>query len=256
VTNNFKNTTAGISGTKTIEFLAIPRAGGTYTIPAIPFSYYDTQADTYKTITTPEYTLNIARTNNEAENATVVNPYVQKEDIQQLGTDIRYIYTNALPDSKKHHTTISFGSLMFWLCYLIPASIAALLFIIFRKRIKENADITRVRYKKANKVAQRRLKNAALLLKNNQKERFYEEIERAAWTYLSDRLSIPTAQLNKENIAQILETKGVAELIIKQVLHVLSTAEFARYAPTTDNEMQGIYDETTKIINQLENCKL
>jgi hypothetical protein len=131
-----------------------------------------------------------------------------------------------------------------------------LLFIIFRKRIKENADITRVRYKKANKVAQRRLKNAALLLKNNQKERFYEEIERAAWTYLSDRLSIPTAQLNKENIAQILETKGVTELIIKQVLHVLSTAEFARYAPTTDNEMQGIYDETTKIINQLENCKL
>lgn len=81
------------------------------------------------------------------------------------------------------------------------------MFFIFRKQIKENADITRVRYKKANKVAQRRLKAAEKLLKDNNKEAFYEEIERAAWTYLSDRLSIPTAQLNKENIAQILSNK-------------------------------------------------
>ena len=259
VTNNFKNTTSGVSGTKTIEYLAIPRAGGTYTIPAILFAYYDTQADTYKTLTTPEYTLSIARSANEDANAAVVNNYVQKEDIQQLGSDIRYIHTNPLPESRASVTTLSaltYGSLGFWMCYLAPTLMAALLFIVFRKRIKENADITRVRYKKANKVAQRRLKNAFQLLKENQKERFYEEIERAAWTYLSDRLSIPTAQLNKENIAQILASKGVDENIIREVLNVLATAEFARYAPTSDHAMQDIYNETTKIINQLENCKL
>ena len=146
--------------------------------------------------------------------------------------------------------------MIFWLCYLIPSLLAALLFVVFRKRIQENADTTRVRYKKANKVAQRRLKQAEQLLKNNQKEKFYEEIERAAWTYLSDRLYIPTAQLNKENIAQILATKAVSEDVINQVLHVLSTAEFARYAPITEHAMQDIYDQTAKIINQLENSKL
>ena len=256
VTNNFRNSTSGVSGTKTIEYLAIPRAGGTYAIPPIQFSYYDTQADDYKTLTTPEYTLHIARSANEETNATVVNNFVQKEDIQQLGSDIRYIYANELPEFKIRKSTVTFGTLAFWLCYLVPALLAALLFIIFRKKIKENADITRVRYKKANKVAQRRLKTAEQLLKADNKTAFFEEIERAAWTYLGDRLSIPTAQLNKENIAQILAAKGVSEALIKDVLHVLSTAEFARYAPTSDHAMQDIYNDTTKIINQLENCKL
>jgi hypothetical protein len=256
VTNNFKTTTAGLSGTKTIEYLAIPRAGGTYTIPAIPFSYYDTQADTYKMLTTPEYTLTIARGANEENSTAVVNTFVQKEDIQQLGSDIRYIYANELPEFQIHHSRLTFGTLAFWLCYLLPALLATLLFIIFHKQIKENADITRVRYKMANKVAQRRLKVAAMLLKENKKEAFYEEIERAAWTYLSDRLSVPTAQLSKENIAQILSSKGIAQELISQLLEVLANAEFARYAPTSDHAMQNIYDDITKIINQLENNKL
>lgn len=255
VTNNFKNTTSGVSGSKTIEYLAIPRAGGTYTIPAIRFAYYDTQADQYKTLTTPEYTLNIARAANEESSTAVVNNFVNKETIQEFGTDIRYIYNGELTPSSSA-ISMQFGSIGFWLWYIIPLIGAIVLFIVFRKQIKENADITRVRYKKANKVAQRRLKTAEKLLKENQKEAFYEEIERAAWTYLSDRLSIPTAQLNKENIAQILSNKGVSDQLIKELHRVLSTAEFARYAPTSDHAMQDLYSDTTTIINQLENAKL
>ena len=255
VTNNFSVTTSGVSGTKTIEYLAIPRAGGVYTIPAIQFAYYDTQADAYRSLATPEYTLNIARSTNEESGAAVVNTYVQKENIQQLGSDIRYIYTGELK-AASNRSSISFGTLLFWLLYAIPLSIAALMFIVFRKRIKENADVTRMRYKKANKVAQRRLKVAEQLLQQNKKEAFFEEIERAAWTYLSDRLSIPTAQLNKENIAQILTEKAVPDATIKQMLHVLSTAEFARYAPTSDSAMHELYEDTIKIINQLESEKL
>lgn len=256
ISNNFKVTTSGVSGSKTIEYLAIPRASGTYTIPPVQFAYYDTQSDTYKTLTTQEYTINITRGNNEESNATVVNNYVNKETVQQFGNDIRYIYTGELATEKSNKEIIRFGSLLFWLCYIIPSFLAALLFIIFRKQIKENADITRVRYKKANKVAQQRLKKAATLLKENKKEAFYEEIERAAWTYLSDRLSIPTAQLNKDNIAQILTSKGISNELIEEVRRVLSTAEFARYAPISDHTMQDLYTDTTQIINQLENAKL
>ena len=256
VTNNFKTTISGVSGTKTIEYLAIPRAGGVYTIPAIQFSYFDIESDSYRTLTTSEYTLNIARGSGDDENATVVNNYVQKEDIQQLGTDIRYIYTGELSPIMRTNSKLDFGSLLFCLCYIVPSIIAMILFALFRKQIKENADITRVRYKKANKVAQRRLKTAAQLLGMNQKEAFYEEIERAAWTYLSDRLAIPTAQLNKENIAQILTSKAVPQDMINEVLYVLTTAEFARYAPASGHAMQDLYSATTKIINQLENNKL
>ena len=125
-----------------------------------------------------------------------------------------------------------------------------------RKQIKEAADITRVRYKRANKVAQKRLKAASAALKINDKDAFYAAIEQAAWTYLSDRLSIPTADLNKENIASILTRKGVSDELIADVKNVLSTAEFARYAPSSDHAMDDLYSATTNLINNLENEKI
>ena len=125
-----------------------------------------------------------------------------------------------------------------------------------RQQIKENADITRVKYKQANKVAKKRLKAAAEALKANNKDVFYAAIEQAAWTYLSDRLSIPTADLNKENISSILAQKGVSEAVIKEVMNVLSTAEFARYAPATDHAMDDLYTATTNLINNLEDQKI
>ena len=257
VVNNFKNSTSGTTGSKVIEYLAIPRAGGVYTIPAIEFAYYDTKEDAYRTLTTTPYTLTIARPAGEENTSVLVNNFVNKEDIQQLGTDIRYIVQNppaALLEPAKQPSSAL--PLIYWLCYLLPLSLAVVLFIVFRKRIQENADITRVRYKKANKVAQRRLKTAQQLLRDNNKEAFYEEIERAAWTYLSYRLSIPTAQLNKENISQLLLEKGVSPALVEQVMQLLSQAEFARYAPVDHSAMQEIYDATTKIINDLENHKL
>ncbi len=250
VNNNFKNTTSGMSGTKSIEYLFIPRAAGEYTIPAVNFSYFDTQEKQYKTLSTPEYTLTVKRGAAD-DNTTTVSNYVNKEDIRQLGSDIRYIDTKSGLKPYKE-PALRFGSLLFWLCYLIPLLLASVLFIVFRRKIKENADIQRVKYKKANKVAQKRLKLAKRLLEENKKDQFYEEIERAAWSYLSDRLSIPTAQLNKENISQILRDKGVEQSVIDQVNDVLSTAGFARYAPaSSDHAMQDLYDKTIKLFENL-----
>lgn len=251
ISNNFKNTTSGMSGTKSIEYLFIPRAAGDYTIPAVTFSYFDTQENQYKTLRTPDYILHVKRSAGDTENA-VVSSYVNKEDIRQLGSDIRYINTNNNIKGFKEKT-IQFGSLKFWLWYIIPLLLASVLFIIFRRQIRENADIRRVRYKKANKVVQKRLKQAKRLLTEGKKDAFYEEIERAAWSYLSDRLSIPTAELNKENISQILAAKGVAEETIKAVNDVLSTAGFARYAPAaSDHAMQDLYDKTVQVFEDLK----
>lgn len=258
VTNNFKTTTAGVSGTKSIEYLAIPRSGGEYTIPAVKFSYFDIEEKAYKTLATPEYTIRVKRGNgangaNGENGETPVISYTQKEDIKQLGTDIRYIDTKGDRLAVKGERV---NTDFIWVWYAAPALIALILLIILRKQIKENADITQVRYKRANKVAQKRLKAAAKALKANDKDAFYAAIEQAAWTYLSDRLSIPTADLNKDNITSILTQKGVSDALIADVKKVLSTAEFARYAPSTDHGMDDLYTATTNLINNLEDQKI
>ena len=259
VTNNFKTTTSGMSGTKSIEYLAIPRNGGEYTIPALHFSYFDIEEKAYKTLSTPEYTVKVKRGANESSSTgtqpSAVVYHAQKEDIKTLGSDIRYI--SARPLQKNKNTQLSVIHYQYlWLWYVIPLLIAIILLIVLRRQIKEASDINRVRYKRANKVAQKRLKAAASALKSNDSNAFYAEIERAAWSYLSDRLSIPTADLNKENIASILRQKGVSEELIKEVMDVLSTAEFARYAPATDHTMDDLYQATTNLINHLEDQKI
>ena len=258
VTNNFKTTTSGVSGTKSIEYLAIPRSAGNYTIPPVHFSYFDIEDKAYKTLSTPEYTIHVKRGTSSAQSEAAgegqVISYTHKEDIKQLGTDIRYIDTKEMGNQKSRIKGINYQYA--WLWYAVPLMLALMLLVVLRKQIKENADINRVRYKRANKVAKKRLKAAAAALKANDKDHFYEEIERAAWTYLSDRLSIPTADLNKENITSILRQKGVNETLINDVKNVLSTAEFARYAPSTDHAMEDLYRDTTNLINNLENEKI
>lgn len=258
VTNNFKTTTAGVSGTKSIEYLAIPRSAGEYTIPAVHFSYFDIDEKAYKTLSTPEYTIRVKRgagsEHAEGETEGQVISYTHKEDIKQLGSDIRYINTKE-PEAGNYELKIKNYGLL-WLWYAVPLLIAIVLLIVLRKQIKEAADINRVRYKRANKVAQKRLKAAAAALKANDKNTFYAAIETAAWSYLSDRLSIPTADLNKENIASLLAQKGVSEALINDVMNVLSTAEFARYAPSTDHAMDDLYTATTNLINNLEDQKI
>ena len=263
VTNNFKTTTSGVSGTKSIEYLAIPRSAGEYTIPSIAFSYFDIDEKAYRTLRSPEYTIHVKRGAGSAAGSAVSGEegnegavyYAQKEDIKQLGTDIRYIDTKQPKATGSNRSSvISYQYL--WLWYVIPLLIAVVLLIVLRKQIREAADITRMRYKRANKVAQKRLKAASAALKANNKDLFYEEIERAAWTYLSDRLSIPTADLNKENITTILRQKGVSDELVKEVTDVLSTAEFARYAPATDHAMDDLFEATTRLINHLEDQKL
>lgn len=255
VTNKLKQTTQGMSGTRETEYLAIPRSAGTYSIPAVTFSYFDTRDNQYKTLSVGGWTLHIARSESDGETAVVQN-YVNKEDIKQLGTDIRYISTGELQGEESRSSNVVFGTWTYRLCFILPLLIAVVLFIVFRRRIAENADRVRMRYKKANKVAQKRLREAKKAMDNADKTAFYEAIERAAWTYLSDRLSIPTANLNKDNIESILRGKNVDDSLIAEVREVLSVAEQARYAPTTNSDMEQLYSRTATLINQLENQKL
>ena len=251
VTNNTKNSAQGMSGTKTIEYLAIPRASGTYTIPPVQYSYFDIQSGKYKSLTTPEYTLVIRKGAND-DNSAVVSTYVNKEDIRQLGSDIRHIYTGPL-DSAPTRRLVQINSWQMWLSYLLPLILTVIIAIVMRKRIRENADIRKVRYRKAQKEAAKRLKKARQLMNENNTTAFYEEIERAIWNYFSDRLSLPTSELSKDNITQLLLEHNLNAELIEQVKQTLSDAEFARYAPTSsDHAMSDMLEHVSDLIDQLE----
>ena len=251
---NIKTTTSGVSGSKTIEYLAIPRYAGDFTIPAASFSYFDPKSGSYKTLSSPEYKLHVekgAGGNASGADGQVYNNFSNKEDLKFLGKDIRYIKTKGFSFSKKND--IFFGKISYTLWYLIPAILFIVYFIINRKQAKENSNIALVRTKKANKVASKRLKLAGKLLRENKKEEFYDEVLKAVWGYLSDKLNIPVSELTKDNVESELTKYGVSESLIKEFMDILNTCEFARYAPSQESQaMDKLYDSTVSAINKME----
>ena len=250
VDNKFSLKSTGFSGNKIIEYLAIPRYGGEYTIPAVKFSYFDIESKQYKTIETESYTLNVekgAPTDNQA-----VASYVSKEELKLLGQDIRYIKRdNAQLQEKGKYF---FASLAYWLWYIIPFVLFVVYIIMHRKQMAENANVTLVRNKKANKVAVKRLKVANKLLKENKKNEFYDEILKTLWGYMSDKLSIPVSQLSKDNISAELEKKGVNNDLIEEMKQLLNEGEFARYAPGDAGvAMDKVYKMSIEVISKMEN---
>lgn len=248
---NIKTTTAGASGTKTIEYMAIPRYAGDFEIPAIAFSYFDPKSGTYKTINSESYKLHVEQGTGSG-NAPVVSNYSNKENVKYLAKDIRYLKVDGFHFADGNE--IFFGSFMYVMCYLIPAILFIVFFFIYRKQVKENSDLALVRTKKANKMAVRRLKNAGKLLQEHKKEEFYEEVLRALWGYLSDKLNIPQSTLTKDNVEVELAKYGVDEALIKEFMDILNTCEFARYAPAQASDaMDKLYELTVDAIGKMEN---
>ena len=250
VDNKFSLRTNGFSGNKVIEYLAIPRFGGDYTLPSIKFSYYDIASKEYKTIETESYLLKVEKGSNE-DNAAVA-AYVSKEELNLLGQDIRFIKRGEAQFARKGDHL--FGSTLYYISYIIPLLLFVLYIVIHHKKVAENANLAALRTKKANKVAVKRLKVAKKFLKENRKSEFYDEILKTLWGYMSDKLSIPVSQLSKDNIAVELEKKGVEAQLIAEMNNVLNECEFARYAPGDAGEaMDKVYKMSIEAISKMEN---
>ena len=250
VDNKFNLTRNGLSGNKVIEYLAIPRHAGTYTIPPIEFSYFDLKSQSYKTLKTDAYTLNVAK--GEGNSEQVVANFISKEDLKVLGQDIRYIKTGDTNLTRKDD--YFFGSMSYWMWYIIPLALFIACMVIYRKQALENANVAKVRTKKANKVATKRMKNAGKLLAEKKTEAFYDEVLKALWGYISDKLSMPVSQLSKDNIEGKLQQHQVADELVKEFIDILNDCEFARYAPgSQDEKMDKIYSSAIEVISKMEN---
>lgn len=225
VTDKTKLTSNGVEGNMVYDFLAVPRNQGKYEIPPIEFVYYDTEANAYKTVKTQAFTLNVAKGSGSAS----VSDYTGDAADDQLNKDIRGIKTG---DADVHDIgDFFFGSTAYWVAMCVLAAIFVSLFVVFRHRAIANANIDRMRGKKANKVATKRLKKANRLMLDSKASLFYDEVLRALWGYVGDKLSIPVEKLSRENISQRLAERSVGDETIALFIGALDECEFERYAP-------------------------
>ncbi len=250
VTDNFSITTSGLRGTRQFDYLAVPRVPGEYTIPAIEFVYYDPAAKAYKTAKTEPHHITV--TPGKAGSDKSVADYTNTQrTVDRIGTDISYI---KLGDTTlRQNTDTFFGTATYWLYYFVAFAAFIVFAIIAKQRQARNADVARTRGRKANKIAIKRLKLASTLLAERKQNEFYDEVLKALWGYIADKLNMPQEQLNKDNIQAQLEGKSVGQTLIDEFINVLNQCEFARYAPGEGGTaMDSVYNSALDVIGRME----
>ncbi len=242
ITDKTKLTPNGVEGNMIYDFLVVPRNQGKYKIPAIEFIYYDTSSNSYKTIKTQPFELIVEK--GDGSNASANYATAKDEDIHPIKTGKMKI-TGA--------EGMFFNSTNYWLilCLLIAAFIVLL--VVFRKRAIENADIVKLRSKKANKVATKRLRKADKLMRQNHYGEFYDEVLRALWGYVGDKLNIPVSELSRDNISERFHEHNVDEETITKFVGAIDECEYARYAPgDAAGNMNKTFTSAMSAITQIE----
>ncbi len=249
VVSRIKNTIHGATGYKQFEYLMIPRHAGKYRIPPVVFSYFDPAEGKYKTLRTPAFTLEVQKGEEGAGTSVITGG--DKEELRFLGKDIRYIFTQPIRLKKTGYTL--FDTWFFRLFYPVLLLLFLVFVIVYRRHRKVMGDQQRVRNRKANKVARKRLKVAGQHLKQGDRAGFYEEVLKAVWGYLSDKMLLSLSDLTRDTAARALGERGISKDLIERLIRVIDQCEYARYAPEgASGGMDKVYEETVAIISELE----
>ncbi len=242
IDDNIRKSDAGISGSRTFEWVLIPRSQGDFTIPALRFVYFDPSTGQYVTREVPAQKVEVAKGDSRA-NATV------KEDVRHLNTDINYLHPiNKLQPIR---TRESSGWLFWFLAALILVAEGICALLILHRR-KSEADVAGMKMKRAIRLAQKRLRRANSLLGTGSTEQFYEEIYKAIWGCLADKYNIPLSQLSRETVSASLQERQVGDEQQETIMRVLQDVDMARFAPgDPSRQMEQIYDEALNMIANL-----
>ncbi len=246
---NDKINTGGshVTGSRTFDYVIIPRTAGKFTIPSVTFSYFDIGSKTYKTLTTEAYNITVKKGNGDNN---ITNSSFQK-DIQMLDKDIRYIKDDANAFSPKTRSLT--GTPLYIILLLAPLFLFILFFIIWRKQIENRKNAAQLRNRRANKIATKRLKKAHKLLLNGKEAEFYIEISQALWGYVGDKFHIQQADLSMDNVRNTLKNKEVADENVEQFINTLNECEFARFSPNSGTElMEHLYNSSIEFITKIE----
>lgn len=236
-----------VSGSMTVEYTFVPQSVGDFTIGSDKFVYFDPQTKDYVTLTTPSYNIKVAKGVSAPVSST------DQKEVENKNSDIRHIYLGDKAPQKEHRIVVL--QTWYWMLYLVLLAVAVVLFALNRRNARLNADVIGRRTAKASKVARRRLKAAESFMKAGDSDKFYEEMLRALWGYLSDKLSMPVSQLSRDNISATLASKGYSEENAEAIVSVLDDCEMARYTPDSSSKMDSVFERGVNAINKLESNK-
>lgn len=251
ISDDLKSSLNGTTGQKVFEYLLIPRHYGDYKIPPVTYSYFNAASGQYEKLTTDEYRFH-ARKGSEQNTGITVYGGISKEDVKYVGKDIRFIESE--PDKLRKTGDILLSKRSFNSIYGFAFLIFLLVLFARREHVRRNSDLTIVRNRKAAKVAKRRLTEASRCLKSGLIDKFYEEMLKAIWGYLSDKLNIPVSDLTRNSAINSLKEEGIEEEKINNLITILDTCEYARFAPSSsDTEAAAIYEGASQFIRTIEN---
>ena len=255
ISENVKAGNAGGTGSKKFEYVLIPRTDGSFDIPPTEFSYFDTRKESYVTLKTKPLHLDIEKDPNASNTRPVSStPLISGKKVEHLGNDIIFIKT--APTVLKPAGHVFFGSSGFFLTGAAMLAVFALACTAKNVNDKKRGNVAMMRYKKASKAAVGRLKQASRLLKAGDRTGFHEEVSRAVWGYIGDKLNMQLSELSRDNVQEKLNQKNVPQENIDLLIAVIDDCEYARYAPGSSREnMEGTYDKALEAISKLENLK-
>lgn len=249
ITDNITASQAGVSGSRTFEYLVIPRNPGDFTIKSSRFAFFDIESGTYKTLNSPDFRIKVEKgTGNEAN---MFAGSSNKEDFKYIGTDIRFIKTSPLKLRPVNSYFLSHPLFPLWLA--IPPVLLAAFMLIWRNELRKRNNLALMRNRKATRVARKRLKAAEQFLKQKNQDAFWAEVSNALWGYISDKFNIPGSTLSMDSVNQALKNKNVDEELITQFISALNNCEFARFAPGDKSlAMDKLYREAIEVITNTE----
>jgi hypothetical protein len=237
------------SGTKTFEYLLIPRNNGTFELPPVSYTVFDPKQGKYITLRTSGYKIKVTGTGAVSQSSSP--GYVPGEEVKYLGQDIRFIRSGK--GNLKMHTSPLISKTYFWLWFALALALAAVLLLLRRNHLQRNADITGLRNRKAAKNARKRLSRAEAMLDAGKQEIVNAELAATLWGYLGDKLAIPPSELTRDNCFAVLREKKVPEELITELDHILSASEYSRYSPSSEGESpSGLCKRTSALIGKLD----
>ena len=246
VKNNVKTTLNGINGSKTFEFVAIPRQPGKFEIPSIKIWAFNPKNKKYYTIKSDPVSINVTGTSTAD-----INPYISSnggKDVELQGSDIRYLNeVKSLSNVSKSQFTGSFSQYIFLIIGLLGFGIGI---FAFKERTQSKTEVKTNKKAKANRVAQKYLKDAKREI-NGDKNKFYELVDESINNYLLAKLMIDQSELKKEIITQVLQKQNVEDSLIKKTLQVSNDCKMARFSPIVLPPTE-MYSQAESIINELE----
>lgn len=244
VTDKTKLTSNGLEGNMIYDILAVPRNQGHYTIPPVELTYYDTSLNQYKTIKTQSFEIEVAK--GDGSRSSVVDySKDQPKDIKDIKKG----------EAELHSVdNFFFGSVGYLMSLLIPFAAFVALLVIFRNRAIDNADLVKMKGKKANKIATKRLRQANKLMLAGKTNEFYDEVLRALWGYVGDKLNMPAEKLSRENISEKLQSHNVDDNTISKFLSAIDDCEMMRFAPgDPEGNMNKTFESAMTAIMEIEN---